>query len=304
MAWVATAIIGGAVIGAVGANSAASTQADASQAATNAQQQMFNQTVSNEAPFRQGGQQALSTLDYLLGIGPNPNAQPTYSAPVSNYGGPGGYLQTTGQNGYGGPGGFMGGPQVALGGNGSTGVAQASPSNAAGGYGSLLTPFTADTFKQYSPAYQFQLQQGQQGVLNGDEASAGALSGAAQKDLMSYNQNAANTAFNNAFNQYQTQQGNIYQRLGSLAQLGQSAASNQATGASSFANGIGNSISNIGAAQAGGIVGATNSITGSINNALPYLMAGNSGSSAGALQPMSSSSLGLGNGYTVYAPGG
>lgn len=95
-----------------------------------------------------------------------------------------------------------------------------------GNYGSLLTPFTADYMKQYSPAYQFQMQQGQQGVLNQDANQQGALSGSALKDLMSFNQNYAGTAYNNAFNQYQTQQGNIYQRLAGVSQLGQAAASN------------------------------------------------------------------------------
>jgi len=64
----------------------------------------------------------------------------------------------------------------------------------------------AENFKQLSPAYQFQMQQGQQGVLNGDASGQGALSGAAMKDLIGYNQNMANTSLNNAFNQYQTQQ--------------------------------------------------------------------------------------------------
>ena len=87
-------------------------------------------------------------------------------------------------------------------------------------------PFTAQTMAQYSPAYNFQMQQGRQGVLNGDAAGTGVLSGAAQKDLMGFNQNFANTAFNNAFNQYQAQQGNIYSRLSGVAQLGQNAAAN------------------------------------------------------------------------------
>lgn len=149
----------------------------------------------------------------------------------------------------------------------------------AGGYGSLLSPFTVDQFHNMSPAYQFQLQQGQQGVLNGDAAGAGALSGAAQKDLMGYNQSAANSAFNNAFNQYQTQQGNIYSRLAGVAQTGQAAASNQATGASNFGASIGAQVANAGTATAGGIVGATNNL----GSALPWMTQG--GGSASSYTP-------------------
>ena len=89
---------------------------------------------------------------------------------------------------------------------------------------------------------------------------------------MGYNQNLANTAWDSAFNQYQTQQGNIYARLAGVSQLGQAAASNQATGASNFGSSIGQQVANAGTARAGGIVGATNSL-GSLGS-LPWLTSG------------------------------
>jgi hypothetical protein len=205
--------IAGGLIGAGGAESAASQQAGAEESALGLQQSMFNTTLGNEAPFLQGGTQAQSQLNYLMGEG------------------------TPGQNGT-------------------------AASSAAGGFGSLETPFNAQSFKSLSPAYGFQLQQGAQGTLNNDASAQGAESGAALKDLQSYNQNFANTSFNNAFNQYQTQQNNVFGRLNSLATLGQGAASNQATGASSFANSIGTSAAGIGAANAAGTVGAANALSG------------------------------------------
>lgn len=144
--------------------------------------------------------------------------------------------------------------------------------SSAGGYGSLLSPFTIDTFHQMSPAYQFQLQQGMQGSLNGDASQSGALSGAARKDLMGYNQGMANTAFNNAFNQYQTQQGNVYNRLMGMTQLGQNAAANTGQQGTALAGNMGSAYANAAAANAAGIVGSTNAITGSINTALPWLI--------------------------------
>jgi hypothetical protein len=134
--------------------------------------------------------------------------------------------------------------------------------SSAGGYGSLATPFTADNFKQMSPAYQFQMQQGQQGVLSGDSSGQGALSGAALKDLTGYNQGMANTSFNNAFNQYQTQQGNIYSRLSNIANLGQNAASNTGQQGTALAGQAAQSAQNIGNAYAGGTVGAANALSG------------------------------------------
>ncbi len=181
-----------------------------------------------------------------------------------------------------------------LGTSGTPGTAP-NGNNSAGGFGSLNAPFTTDMMKQYSPAYQFQLQQGQQGVLNQSAGQSGALSGAALKDLTSFNQNYANTAFNNAFTQYQTQQSNTFNRLAGIAQLGQGAASNQATGGSNFASGIGQSAQNIGTAQAGGTVGAANAISGGINAATPWLYAGGGG---GGFTPLNASSqLGTTSGW-------
>lgn len=156
---------------------------------------------------------------------------------------------------------------------GGTAPATGAPvGSSAGGFGSLLTPFDVNTFHQYSPAYQFQQQQGLQGVLNQDASGQGALSGATLKDLIGYNQNLANTSFNNAFNQYQTQQGNIFSRLSGIAQLGQSAAANTGQQGTALAGQAAQSATNIGTAQAAGTIGAANATTGALNSALPWLM--------------------------------
>jgi hypothetical protein len=166
-------------------------------------------------------------------------------------------------------------------GMGTPGQGGTASSSAGGGYGSLLTPFTAQNFQSLSPAYQFQLQQGQQGVLNGDSSGQGALSGAAQKDLMGYNQNMANTSFNNAFNQYQTQQGNIYSRLSNIANLGQNAASNTGQQGTALAGQASQSATNVGSALAAGQVGSANAWSGTANT-LGGLYASYGGSAAPA----------------------
>ena len=245
--WVAGAVVAGGVISAVGSNMAAGQQANAAQNSQNIQQGMFNTTVANEQSYMNAGEQAQGKLNYLLGIGP----QASGATSGNGYNSQSGYGIGAGGSIYQG---------LTTGGTGSN--PNPDSSSPAGGYGSLLTPFTASNFHDMSPAYQFQLQQGQQGVLNTDSGSQGALSGAALKDLTGYNQGMANTSFNNAFNQYQTQQGNIYSRLASVAQTGQAAASNQATGASNFGSSIGQSATNVGSALGGGTVGAGNALSG------------------------------------------
>ena len=59
---------------------------------------------------------------------------------------------------------------------------------------------------------------------------------------------------------YQTQQSNTYSRLAGIANLGEAAASNQATGGSNYAQGIGQSLTNTGTAIGGGIAGAGSAI--------------------------------------------
>jgi len=233
--WVAAAAIGaGALIGGVATYEGAQKQASASENATNAQEQMFNEQVGNLAPFREAGGGAESQLNYLEGIG------------------------TPGQTGQ----------------YGTT-----AGSSTAGGFGSLNTPFNMNTFKSLSPQYGFNLQQGAQGTLNQSSSAQGAESGAALSSLQSYNQNFANNSFNSAFQNYQTQQNNVFNRLSTMAQTGESAASNQASGASTFAGGIGQSLTNTGTAQGAGIAGAGNAIGGggALLGALMYGQGGQGG---------------------------
>lgn len=250
MSWVAVAVAGaGLISGAIGSNAASSAADQQAAAAANAQaisEREFNTITGQESPFMQSGYGALGQENYLLGIGtPGTTASP-------------------------GTGDLQGGAYG--------GMAPTASSSTAGGYGSLLQPFNLSNWQQLSPAYNFQKQQGTQGVLNADAAGAGALSGSAQKDLINYNQGLANTSFNNAFNQYQTQQGNIFSRLSGIAQLGQAAAANTGQQGTALAGQAAQSATNIGTAQAGGTIGSANAITGGLSSAAPWLAYGGGGS--------------------------
>jgi hypothetical protein len=249
MSWIAAAVGGASllsgIIGAGASESAASQQAAAAQNAQNISEREFNTITGQESPYMQSGYGAQGQLNYLLGIG-----TPGTAATTGN-----GTIQ---------------------------GTAPTASSSPGGGYGSLLQNFNTSDWQQLSPAYNFQKQQGTQGVLNADASGSGALSGSAYKDLINYNQNLANTSFNNAFNQYQTQQGNIYQRLAGVSQLGQNAAANTGQQGTALAGQAAQSATNIGTANAAGTVGAANALTGGINSAAPWLAYGGGGGTSTA----------------------
>jgi hypothetical protein len=90
--------------------------------------------------------------------------------------------------------------------------------------GQFNQPFTAQMMGQYSPAYQFQLQQGQQAAQRAAAAQGLTGSGGTMKALNRYAQDYSNTAFGSAANLYNTQQTNAFNRLSTLASGGQQAA--------------------------------------------------------------------------------
>lgn len=138
-------------------------------------------------------------------------------------------------------------------------------------YGSFTQPFDVQSFYQnLDPSYFFRLQQGQQAVANSNAAGNGALTGSAMKDLINYNQNAASQEYGNAYNRYQTTQGNIFSRLAEMAGLGQSSASNVGAQGTQLAGQAGQAIQNAGSAAGAGIVGGANAITSGLNNYAGY----------------------------------
>ena len=67
MTWVATAVVSSAVIGASTARSAAKTQAGAAAQASDVQQQQYEQTRADQAPYREAGYNALANLQRTAG---------------------------------------------------------------------------------------------------------------------------------------------------------------------------------------------------------------------------------------------
>lgn len=117
-----------------------------------------------------------------------------------------------------------------------------------------------------APNYQFMLQQGQN--LNQRQAnlSGGAIGGNALRGLEEFTQNYAGNAYQNAFNNFQSQRTGIYNTLAGIAGLGQKAqestsqaGQNATTAAAQL--GVGSA-----AAQAAGLTGASNALAGGLQN--------------------------------------
>jgi hypothetical protein len=111
-----------------------------------------------------------------------------------------------------------------------------------------------------SPDYQFALQQGTQAMQRAAAAGGTLISGGQLKAGQEFGQGLATQQFGNYFN-----------RLLSLSQIGQSAASGISNAALTTGQNVGNSIQAGGQAQASGIVGPSNAISGGLTGAASSL---------------------------------
>jgi hypothetical protein len=117
----------------------------------------------------------------------------------------------------------------------------------AGILGDLVTQAQADPF-----SLPFERQQGFDAIQNSAAAGGKLQAGGTLKDLTEFNAGITNRFHNDRF-----------RNLFNLATMGQNAAAGQATNTLSGASTMANLMTDKGAAQAGGIMGATNAVTGS-----------------------------------------
>lgn len=127
------------------------------------------------------------------------------------------------------------------------------------GTGYLTKQFGAEDLNaNLAPNYAWQLGQGQQALQNQLNVGGGLVGGNTLKAMQDYTQNFAGNAYQQAFANYQSQRGNIYNTLASIAGIGQSAQNASNTLAQNYGTNVGNLATGGAAAQAGGIVGAAN----------------------------------------------
>ncbi len=264
MAWVAVGVAGatlaGSVISSGAAKSAANSQIDAANRSNDIQLDMYNQNRTDQDPYRQAG---YSALDMLMGRDQNytarNDAQTKYDEAMSNAS----HLQ-----------GLLNGPQGLAGPDArwAPGLAQyqsdaAKYKSQIDGYGPAQT-FTPQEIGQrmlsQDPGYQARLDQGNKSINAAAAARGMGNSGRTMKELTKFGSD-------HAANEY----GNAYNRLASMAGIGQSATNQTGQYGSNYANQAGQNFSNIGNAQAAGQIGQANAVNSGIGNAVNWGMQNN-----------------------------
>lgn len=111
------------------------------------------------------------------------------------------------------------------------------------------------------PSYQFRLQQGQDAIQSGAAAKGGLLSGATLKALQDYSQDYASQEYGNAYNRFNADQTNRYNRLSNIVGMGQNAAAQTGNAGLQTGQAVANNTMAGANAQAAGIIGSANAWT-------------------------------------------
>jgi len=261
MSGVATAIVGGAVVGAYATSQASRAQSSAANRATDVaaqtardqaavQQEMFERQVELQEPFRKAGLEGQNRLLQLLGLGVKPvepGADATQAEKDQYAKDLAAYNQLIGSKDF-------------------------------GKYASA--EFGLDKFKA-DPGYAFRMSEGMKALERSAASRGGLLSGATLKATQRYGQDLASQEFTNAFNRYQAERTgtlNPYQSLAGTAQSSANMLGGQAGqyganvsnilgayGSSAQANAIG-----AGNAQASGYIGLGNVVSGGIGQGINF----------------------------------
>lgn len=111
------------------------------------------------------------------------------------------------------------------------------------------------------PSYQFRLQQGQDAIQSSAAAQGGLLSGATLKALQGYGQDMASQEYSNAYNRFNADQTNRYNRLSNLVGIGQNAAAQVGNAGAQTAQAVANNTMAGANALAAGQIGRANAWT-------------------------------------------
>jgi hypothetical protein len=294
MPWAAVGAVAGAAIASDSSRSAANTQADAANKANETQLQMYNQSRQDQMPWLTTGGSALNQLSMQLGLpayvsqedrdairtsllpqfttqstiqtpavapisfaGINPDNGLTYEQWQASMGQPATSTQQSTVD--------EAGLNAAI----EAEIAkrqQAAQSNPL--YGSLTKTFTTADMNAdpvYQSGFQFGLDEGVKGV-NRQAAAAGSLnSGATLKALTRYANDYATTKGEGAYNRFNNNQTQQFNRLASLAGVGQTASTNLGTQSISTGNSLANNITGAGNARAAGYIGQSNAVNNGIS---------------------------------------
>jgi len=198
--------IGGALISSSASKSAANTQASAADRAADLSYQQYLQTREDQAPWRNAGTTALSSLTGGLAAG-----------------------------------------------------------------GEFTKSFTMDDY-QADPGYGFRLAEGQKGINAAATARGSRYSGATLKALARFNSDQASQEYGKAYDRYNNDVTTRFNRLASVAGVGQTATNATSAAGQTYASQAGDAIQSAGTARASGYVGTANAINGAVGQIGNYYM--------------------------------
>jgi len=281
MPWIGPAISAGASLlgGALqsgSANDAAREQAAATQAAIAEQQRQYNQTRTDQAPWRDAGSAAVGQLRYLLGLGGNgagTNTAPTYGNEVAMSALPqaGGWREIYNQVQKDMPSANGDIDTLAIR-NEATRRYQEQLNQGNPGdplYGSLNKKFTLADFWDdpvTKASYQMGLDQGIQGINNMAGARGGRNSGQTLKALTRFSTDYTGNQAAGSQARYVNDQTNTYNRLAGLSGTGQTAANTVASAGQNMANNISGLTSSLGNARGAAAIASGNAWQGAGQN--------------------------------------
>lgn len=144
---------------------------------------------------------------------------------------------------------------------GQNALAQITPGIQQGGR--FMSDFSMDDF-QGDPGYGFRLSEGLKAIDRQAAARGGLISGGALKAAGRFGQDMASQEYGNAFNRFQQQRGDQFNRLAGVAGVGQTAVNQLGAFGQSTAGQIGQNMIGAGNARASGYMGSANAIAGGI----------------------------------------
>lgn len=125
-----------------------------------------------------------------------------------------------------------------------------------------MADFTAD------PGYQFRMQEGMKALERSAAARGGRMSGGTLKALTRYGQDFAANEYTNAYNRFNADRERTFNRLASLAGVGQTTSSQLANANAAFGQGLANTAVGLGNSQAAAHIGQANRVSNLIGQGI------------------------------------
>jgi hypothetical protein len=272
-------LIGGAM-SSKASKSASNAQQDSAAAAMAEQARQYDQTRADNAPFRNTGVAANARLAYLLGLNSSPDAtgsgkgtpewQAIYDRNMTE-------ANRQHQAMYGMP--FTSSPDEAGKANqlknietntdtewAKTQANKPAPNDSA--YGSLLRKFGLSDLNSdvvYNSGLEFGRKEGEDAINARALANGGYDSGATLKALTRFGNDYGSTKAEGAYNRYNTDNTNIYNRLAGVSGAGQTATNTITSAGVNAASNTSNLLTDAGNSRAAGIVGGANAWGGAMS---------------------------------------